>query len=102
MPDTRFKLKKMLLITVPSNGVSKLTFSTFEQYDLPAPLYGAQSEINGTLVLNFEDEADALIYLEQLENLSLGLDDKSSEANLAIGDMITAIRNDEFVQGYAK
>jgi hypothetical protein len=90
----------MLNITVPSATDSRLKFSTFERYGLPAPRNGVQAEVNDDLILRFEDEEDAFIYAGQLENLSLGLDDKSSPQNLAIGDMIMAIRGDQFVQSY--
>ncbi len=90
----------MLRITIPSTGKSQLTFTTFERYNLPAPPSGANAEINDDLILQFEDEQEAITYAEQLENLSNGLDDKSSPQNIAIGDMIVAIWNDEFVKAY--
>jgi hypothetical protein len=90
----------MLRITVPSTSASQLTFSTFESYGLPAPLNGADAEINGDVILKFEDEEEAIVYAGQLEELSNGLNDKSSPQNIAIGDIIMAIRNDEFVQSY--
>ncbi len=92
----------MLHITIPSNGSSLINFSTFERYSLPAPPNGADAEINGDLVLNFEDEEEAIVYSEQLEGLYISLKDKSLPQNLAIDDMITAIRNDEFVQSYLR
>jgi hypothetical protein len=90
----------MLRITVPSNTASQLTFTSFEQYDLPAPLNGVDAEINNNVILKFDDEAEAIVYAEQLENLSNELNDKESPQNIAIGDIIMAIRNDEFVQAY--
>lgn len=90
----------MLRIVVPSNTSSQLTFSTFERYGLPAPPNGVDAEINEDVVLNFEDEEEAITYANQLEILSNGLNDKSSPQNIAIGDMIMAIRNDEFIQNY--
>ncbi len=90
----------MLLITIPSNSVSNLNFSTFEHYGLPAPINGVDAEINNDLILKFEDEEEAIVYAEQLENLSNRLDDKSSPQNIAIGELIMAIRNDEFIQSY--
>jgi hypothetical protein len=90
----------MLNITViPASG-STLTFSTFQNLEIPAPPSGADAEINGDLILKFEDEQEALTYAGQLEELSIELDDKSSPQNIAIGDIIIAIRNDEFVQTY--
>ena len=90
----------MLRIIVPSNGPSNLNFSTFETYGLPAPVNGADAEINNDVILKFEDEQEAINYSDQLENLANELNDKSSPAYLAIGDMISAIRSDEFVQSY--
>jgi len=90
----------MLRIIVPSSGASELTFSSFERLDLPSPPSGVDPEINNDVLLKFEDEQEALVYAEQLENLSIELDDKSSPANIAIGDIIMAIRNDEFVQSF--
>ncbi|WP_428331272.1 hypothetical protein [Mucilaginibacter sp.] len=90
----------MLRISIPSDTRSQLNFNTFEEYELPAPLSGVDAEINNDVILKFEDEEEAVIYAEQLENLSNELDDKSSIQNIAIGDIIMAIRNDEFVQSY--
>ena len=92
----------MLRINIPSTGPSELTFSTFERFGLPAPPNGVNEEINDDVILNFEDEEEAITYAEQLENLSNGLNDKSSPQNLAIWDIIMAIRNDEFVQSYTR
>jgi hypothetical protein len=90
----------MLIISVPSSGLSKLTFSGFENSDLPRPRSGVDAEVNGDLILNFEDEEDAIIYAEKLEDLSFELNNKSSMQNIAVNDIILAIRNDEFVQSY--
>jgi hypothetical protein len=90
----------MLRINVPSTGSAKLTFSTFERYGLPEPADGVDAEINDDVILRFSDEEEAIAYAGQLEEFSNGLNDKSSEQNMAIGDMIMAIRNDEFVQSY--
>jgi hypothetical protein len=90
----------MLNITVPSNGSSQLTFATFERYDLPAPPNGVDPEINDDVILKFENEEEAVNYAWQLEDLSSELNNKSSMQNIAINDIILAIRNDEFVQSY--
>jgi hypothetical protein len=92
----------MLYINVSSNSNSNLNFSTFEEYELPAPPNGVDAEINNDIVLKFDDEEDAIIYAEQLENLSNGLNDKQSPQYIAISDIIMAIRNDEFVQSYTR
>jgi hypothetical protein len=90
----------MLHITIDSSGPANLNFANFQRLELPSPIDGADEEVNGDLILKFEDEAEAVAYFEQLENLSVDLKDKSSVGNLSIGEIILAIRNDEFVQSY--
>ncbi|MDB5009015.1 MAG: hypothetical protein JWQ84_3207 [Mucilaginibacter sp.] len=92
----------MLRIAIPSNSGSNINFSTFEQYELPAPPDGVDAEINNDLILKFEDEEEAITYADQLENLSAGLKDKNTPQYIAISDIITAIRNDEFIQSYSR
>lgn len=90
----------MLLINIPFDSVSPLTFSRFEILEIPAPINGVDNEINDALILKFENEEEAIRYADQLENLSIGLKDKSSEQNLAICQLILAIKNDSFVISY--
>jgi hypothetical protein len=90
----------MLNITVPSDGPSKLTFSLFEKYDIPAPLSGVDAEINDNLILKFEDEDEAIAYAEQMEDLANEINDKTTTQYLSINDIIVAIWNDEFIQSY--
>jgi hypothetical protein len=92
----------MLHINISAQGNSNLNFSTFEEYGLPAPLNGVDAEVNNDVILKFEDEEEAIIYAEQLENLSNELNDKQSPQYIAISDVIMAIRNDEFVQSYTR
>lgn len=92
----------MLRITILPSNSSDLSFSDFERYQIPAPLSGADAEVNGDLVLKFEDEEDAITYAEQLETLSDELTDKTTPQYAAISDIITSIRNDEFVQSYTR
>jgi hypothetical protein len=93
-------IKSMLLINVTSTENPPLTFQDFVQSGLPEPSNGIDSEINGDLILKFEDEEEAVEYSRQLEDLSFELNNKSSVQNIAINDIVLAIRNDEFVQGY--
>jgi hypothetical protein len=90
----------MLQISVPSTGPSQLTFSKFEQLDLPTPPNGVDAEINDDLILKFEDEEDAISYADELEDMSNGVNDKETPEYKAIADIIMAIRNDEFIQSY--
>ena len=90
----------MLRIAVPSNTESELSFSSFERYELPPPPGGVDAEVNNDLILQFEDEDEAIAYADQMETLSDNLDDKTTPQYIAINDIITAIRNDEFIQDY--
>ena len=92
----------MLNITVSQNDNTNLSFSAFEQYQLPPPPNGVDAEINDDLILRFEDEEEAIMYAEQLENLSNQLNDKNTPQYVAISNIIMAIRNDEFVQSYTR
>ena len=92
----------MLRITVPSNVNSNINFSAFEQYQLPAPPSGVDAEVNNDLILKFEDEEEAITYAEQLETLSVGLNNKNTPQYTAISDIIMAIRNNEFIQSYSR
>jgi hypothetical protein len=90
----------MLQITVPSTGPSQLTFSAFERFDIPAPPDGVDAEINDDLILKFEDEEEAISYADELEDMSNRIKEKDTPQYRAIGDIIMAIRNDEFIQNY--
>jgi len=59
----------MLRISIPSNGPSKINFSTFMNYLLPVPPKGIVSERNNDAVLLFDNEDQAKSYVEQLQHL---------------------------------
>jgi len=90
----------MLNIIVPSKGQSNLSFSFFERYQIPAPPSGVDAEINDDVILKFEDEQEAVIYAEQLQNMAEEINDKSTTQYQAINDIIVAIKSDEFVQEF--
>jgi hypothetical protein len=92
----------MLIINVSSSGKSQLKFSNFEDYQLPAPINGVDAEINGDVILRFEDEDEAIDYAGQLEDIAMGLSDKTTPQYLAINDIIVSIFNDEFVKSYSR
>jgi hypothetical protein len=89
----------MLLIVVPTNGLSKLTFNELEKYEIPAPLDGFDTEINNSVVMKFEDEQEAIDYAHDLDVYADSVDQASQEY-LVIMDIIKAISDDEFVQAY--
>lgn len=82
----------MLRINIPSNGPSRINFSTFWNYLLPTPPNGIDSEVNNDAILLFDDEQQAKEYAEQLKQLP-GSQKKVSN------EIIAAIDNDEFVKG---
>jgi len=92
----------MLRINVPSNTASQVNFSTFESLQLPHPPNGVEAEINNDLILQFEDEEEAIAYADELEDLSYQLTDKTEPRYLVVNDIIMAIRNDEFIQSYSR
>jgi hypothetical protein len=90
----------MLRIEVPSNGPSGLTFSKLEKYEIPSPEDGFNTEVNDVVVLQFEDEQDAIDYSHEIDEYAESLNDSSSAEYIMIRDIINAISNDEFVQAY--
>jgi ArsR family metal-binding transcriptional regulator len=50
--------------------------------------------------LKFEDEEEAISYADELEDMLNNAKDRDTPQYRAIGDIIMAIRNDEFIQSY--
>lgn len=90
----------MLKIAVHINMPSGITFSLFERYGIPGPVSGVEGEINDSLVLQFENEEEAVIYARQLENMAEEINDKTTTQYLAINDIIAAIKSDKFVKDF--
>ncbi|MET3981549.1 phage gp29-like protein [Mucilaginibacter sp. UYP25] len=86
----------MLKIAIPS---ATLSATVFGQETLPTPPNGTKTEANGDLILLFEDEEEAVAYLDELEDYATELDANAPEKP-AINALISAINNDEFVQAY--
>jgi hypothetical protein len=59
----------MLRISIPSNGPSKINFSSFMNYLLPVPPKGIDSEVNNNAVLLFDNEQEAINYANSLKQL---------------------------------
>ncbi|MDB5154212.1 MAG: hypothetical protein JWR54_2963 [Mucilaginibacter sp.] len=89
----------MLRIEIPSNGSSKLTFNELEKYTIPPPENGFNSEINNNVVMDFENEQQAIDYAHELDAYSNSVDSDSQEYRIT-ADIIKAIGDDEFVQAY--
>ena len=86
----------MLRIDIPSAEVSA---RVFDEYSLPTPPNGTETEVNGDLIFLFEDEEEAVAYLDELEDFASDLDD-DAPGKPAINALALAINNDEFVQTY--
>jgi len=89
----------MLRIEIPSTGASGLTFSKLENYELPVPPNGFSPEINNNVVMQFDDEQQAIDYAHELDAYSNSIDAESVEY-LIINDIIRSVGDDEFVQAY--
>jgi hypothetical protein len=89
----------MLRINIPSNGPSKLTFTELEKYEIPGPPDGFNSEINDEVVMQFDDEQEAIDYAHDLDEYADSVDNTSQEY-LVITDIIKAISDDGFVRDY--
>ncbi|HEY4198053.1 MAG TPA: hypothetical protein VGM63_21080 [Mucilaginibacter sp.] len=89
----------MLSIDIPSGGRSGLTFALLEEYSIPTPPNGFNSEINGNVVIQFDDEKQAIDYAHVLDIYSYSIKNSTKEY-LIISDIIKAISDDEFVQAF--
>ncbi|HVV54275.1 MAG TPA: hypothetical protein VHC47_03055 [Mucilaginibacter sp.] len=90
----------MLRIEVSPDGPAVLTFSKLEQYNIPSPSDGFNPEINDRVILQFEDEQEAIDYSHRVDEYAESLNDHSSAEYKIAGDIIEAISNDEFVKAY--
>jgi hypothetical protein len=59
----------MLRISIPSNGPSKINFSSFMNYLLPLPPKGIDIEVNNDAVLLFDNEEEVKVYTDKLKQL---------------------------------
>jgi hypothetical protein len=89
----------MLRINLPPTGTTPLTSADFENYHLPIPSQGIESQGNEDTFLQFDNEFEAVVYADQLEEIVVNVS-KSSPARSMLRDMITTIRNDDTVRNY--
>ena len=59
----------MINVSIPSNGPSKISFSSFMNYLLPIPPKGIISAGNDEAVLLFDNKEEAKLYAEKLKQL---------------------------------
>jgi hypothetical protein len=88
----------MLKINIPG-GPENVSQDLLNQYGIPQPFNGTDIEINGDTVLLFDDEQQAVAYLDGLEEFASSIDANSPGKNI-ISLIVSAISNDEFVQAY--
>jgi hypothetical protein len=91
----------MLRIEIPSDGLSGLSFNELEKHEIPAPPNGFSSEINNNVIVQFDDEQQAIDYAHYLDAYAGSIDHQSQEYRI-INDMIKAIGDDGFVQSYVQ
>ncbi|MEO7214307.1 hypothetical protein [Mucilaginibacter sp.] len=88
----------MLRIDIPG-GPDNVSQELLNQYGIPQPFNGSDIEINGDMVLLFDDEQQAVSYLDGLEEFASSVEGNSPAKNV-ISLIVSAIVNDEFVQEY--
>jgi hypothetical protein len=89
----------MLRISIPPTTKSPITFADFINYRLPIPSKGLKANNNKDTVLQFDNEYEAVIYADQLEEIVTTVS-KSSPLRNILRDMATAIRNDDSIRNY--
>jgi hypothetical protein len=88
----------MLSISIPPTTKSPITFADFINYQLPIPSKGLKA-LNKNTVLLFDNEYEAVIYADELEEIVTTISKGSPLRNI-LRDMATAIRNDDTIRNY--
>ena len=89
----------MLRINIPSTGSTPLTSADFKNYRLPIPSKGIKSRKNNNTELLFDNEFEAVVYADQLEEIVTTVSKTSPVKNI-LRDLATAIRNDDSIRNY--
>jgi len=89
----------MLRIKIPLIRASQLSLSNFMRYQLPVPPHGVEAKADDEAILIFDNEEEAISYADKLEEVDLSVSKSSPQKNV-LRDVVTAIRNDEFVRTY--
>ena len=89
----------MLRINLPPTGPTRVTFAEFKKYRLPLPSKGIKERGKNDTVLVFDNEDEAVVYADQLEEIVSGVS-KNSPVRGMLRDMVTAIRNDDTIRNY--
>jgi hypothetical protein len=89
----------MLRIHLPSTGPAPITSADFKNYHLPMPSKGLKAKGNDSTVLQFENEYEAVVYADKLEEIVTTVS-KSSPLKNILRDTVTTIRNDDTIRNY--
>jgi hypothetical protein len=89
----------MLRINLPPPGPTRVTFADFKKYRLPLPSKGVKATGKNDTVLVFDNEDEAVVYADQLEEIVTNVS-KNSPVRSILRDMVTAIRNDDSIRNY--
>jgi len=66
----------MLRINIPADSGSGVTFTELEKYEIPTPLSGFNPEVNDTVIMQFEDEQEAIDYAHDLDEFAEALTER--------------------------
>lgn len=89
----------MVRICIPPTGQSPLTTADFNHYRLPIPSNGLEAERDNETTLLFNNEYEAVVYADQLDEIFTTVSKRSPLKNI-LRDVATAIRNDDTVRNY--
>jgi hypothetical protein len=89
----------MLRINLPPTGPTRITSADFKKYRLPEPSNGVKVKGEENTELLFDDEDEAMMYADQLEEIVTSVS-KTSPLRSMLRDMVTAIRNDDSIRNY--
>lgn len=89
----------MLRINLPQIGKTRLTSADFKNYHLPIPSKGVKALRDNRTILLFDNEYDAIVYADKLEEI-VGTVSKSSPVKNILRDLVTIIRNDDTIRNY--
>lgn len=88
----------MLRINIPTSQ-TKLTSADFKNYHLPTPSKGIKEKGNSETELIFDNEYEAVVYADQLEEIVTTVSKTSPLKNI-LRDLVTTIRNDDTIRNY--
>jgi hypothetical protein len=89
----------MLRIILPPISPKRITSSDFKNYHLPIPSKGVKAFGKKKTVLIFDNEYEALVYADQLEEMVTTVSRSTPLKNI-LRDLITSIRNDDTIRNY--